>query len=331
MELLDYAKHVARKVDEYILSKLSREPRRLYEACRHYIVAGGKRLRPLITVLSARIVGSNEDVAIPAAAAVEVLHTFTLIHDDIIDRDELRRGVPTVHKLWGVELAIVAGDTLHAYAFRMLLDEATRGVPPDRIAWAVKELAEASITVAEGQTLDMLLPSMDRIELGTYIEMVEKKTAALLRASARIGAIVGGGSEAEVEALGEALRFAGIAFQIRDDILGIVGTEQELGKPVYSDIREGKRSLPIIYALEKLGGEDREKFLRILGNREASREELEWAAKKIVEVGGIDYSIRLAEEYAQRALQQLSRITSRDSEAFELMKKLVEYIVRRRR
>ncbi len=330
MELLSYAKTVAQKVDAFIFDTIKGEPRELYEAALHYIRAGGKRLRPLMVVLASRIAGGTEEIAIPAAAAIEVLHTFTLIHDDIIDRDDLRRGVPTVHKVWGVDTAIVAGDLLYAYAYRCLLRAVEIGVSQERVLKAVEYLTEGAIRVAEGQMLDMAFPKMENVTVDMYINMVEKKTAALFMASVAMGATLAGADQGLVSKLREAMRLAGIAFQIRDDILGLVGDEKVLGKPVLSDLREGKRTILIIYALQKLSEEDRKKLLAILGNRDVTIDELRKAAEIIKSVGAVEYADMLAEEYAEKARRIVASIESRDDEAKRLLVDLVEYLVKRR-
>jgi len=328
-KILEYASKISSYVDEYIYSLVKGEPQTIYEAALHYIKAGGKRLRPLVVVLSARIAGGTVEQALPGAAAVEILHTFTLIHDDIIDRDDVRRGVPTVHKVWGQDLAIVAGDLLFAYAFKSLLKAKEVGVPHERIVKAMEYLTDAAIIVAEGQTEDMLLPSKSNASLDDYLGMIYKKTAHLFAASAGIGAVLGGASELIEKTLVEALKYAGIAFQIRDDILGLVGDEKKLGKPVYSDLREGKRTILVIYALNKCNEIEKRKLLSVLGNRNASIDEFREAAEIIIRSGALDYAEATASSYAEKALSLLSTLkeSTKDSEALDMLRELVEYIV----
>ena len=330
MNLLEYAKSVAKKVDSFIVSTIDGKPRELYEAALHYIRAGGKRLRPLMTVLAARIAGGSEDVAIPAAAAIEVLHTFTLVHDDIIDRDEIRRGVPTVHKLWGTDTAIVAGDILYAYAYRCLLKAVDLGVEYGRIVKAVEYLTEGAIRVAEGQMLDMLFSRRERVSVDEYIEMVERKTAALFVAAVSMGAVLGGGDEKLILKLRDAMRLAGIAFQIKDDILGLIGDEKTLGKPVLSDLREGKRTILVIYALQKLDDERKERLLKVLGNTQAPIEELRRAAEIIISTGAVDYADKLARDYTEKARHIIESIECEDLSAKSMLLELVGYLVKRR-
>ncbi|MEM1525672.1 MAG: polyprenyl synthetase family protein [Ignisphaera sp.] len=329
MSFLEYALRISEKVNKFAFDTIRGMPAELYDASLHYIKAGGKRIRPLITVLACRIAGGNEDMAIPGATAVEVLHTFTLIHDDIIDKDDFRRGVPTVHRLWGIDIAILAGDTLHAYAHKCLLRALEFGVPPERVLRAVEYLTKTTITIAEGQALDMLLPTRHNVDVNDYIEMVSKKTAALFAASAAIGSTLAGAHEKLVQKLQNTMIYAGIAFQIRDDILGLVGDEKILGKPVYSDIREGKMTILVIHALNKAKDDEKKKILFALGNRAATPEELKEVAELIKNLGSIEFADDLAESYATKALNLVREIDTMDSEALIMLNNVVEFMVRR--
>ncbi len=329
MDLTSYASVIGKKVEQFIYTVVSGHPKKLYEASLHYIKAGGKRLRPVIVVLSSKIGGGSEEIAIPGAAAVEVLHTFTLVHDDIIDKDELRRGVPTVHKLWGVEMGIIAGDLLFAYAYKCLVKAMDYGVPSDRVAKSLDALTEAAITVAEGQALDMLLPEMPNASVEDYIDMVSKKTAALFAYSAKIGGLLAGADNALISNLFNAMMNAGIAFQIRDDILGLIGDEKVLGKPVYSDLREGKRTILVIYALKNVDENKKKRILSVLGNRDADVNSLREAAQIIKESGAIEYADSLSEFYANKAIEIVENVKAADTEALNMFKELVMFMIRR--
>ncbi len=327
--LAERMREIAKQVTEYILAIVKGSPQQLYDAALHLIKAGGKRVRPFIVVTVAEGLGASREAAMPFAAGVELVHNFTLIHDDIIDRDEFRRGVPTVHKLWGEPLAIIAGDLLFAKAFEVLNDAVARGVPPQRVEKAYHVLARASRIVAEGQALDMLFEDLERVSMDDYLDMVYRKTGALFEASAILGGLVATDDEEIIEALGEYGRNLGIAFQIRDDILGLIGDEKVLGKPVYSDIREGKKTILVIYALSKLDADARDKLLSVLGKRNATREELEEAARLIRETGAVDYAESVARDYVGRAKTALNKIDFVDEEAKRLLEQLVDFIATR--
>lgn len=211
----------------------------------------GKRVRPTLCLLSCEAVGGDVTLALPAAAAVELIHAFTLLHDDIADQDELRRGRPTVWRQWGVGQAITAGDALYALANLCLsLLDADR-LPAATIADVHRELNDAVLVVCEGQQLDLSYEGRADITVDGYVKMVMRKTAALFAAGTGLGAQIGGGALETVDALGRFGYHLGLAFQIRDDILGLWGNPAELGKPVGGDLRRNKRSLPVVHALAK--------------------------------------------------------------------------------
>ncbi len=326
-QLRRYIARVAGLVDGYIYAKVHGEPEALYDAALHLIRAGGKRLRPVVLVAVAEAFGEPAEKALPFAAAVELVHNFTLVHDDIMDRDEMRRGVPTVHKLWGEPMAITAGDLLYAKAFEVLTDARDKGVPADRVVEATRVLARHSAIIAEGQATDLMFEEEEDIDVEDYLKMVYKKTGALFEAAAIMGGLVATGDETVLSSLGVYGRSLGIAFQIRDDVLSIIGEEKTLGKPVYNDIREGKKTLPIIYALSRLDEDSREKLRSTLGKKDASREELEEAAELIKKSGGVDYAIKLAEEYSRRALAALNVLP--DNEYRKMLEELAVFAVKR--
>ena len=328
LKIMAYSKKILDKLNEVILSYLKGEPVDLYTASAHLLKAGGKRLRPILLLTVARGYGLEEEKALPAAAAVELLHNFTLVHDDIMDRDPFRRNVPTVHSIWGEALAILAGDLLFSKAFEALLDLERSGIDHNLIVRATRRLAWASVTVAEGQALDMEFEKRIDVSEEDYMVMIDKKTAALFKAAAEIGAIIAGASEEQIRHIGEYSRLAGKAFQIRDDILGLVADERKLGKPVLSDIREGKRTILVIYALKHLDESRREKLLSILGNRSASVAELQYAANIIKETGAIQYAWEKAVDLINKAIEHLKK-SGIDNEVYEMLEELAKYIVSR--
>jgi geranylgeranyl diphosphate synthase type I len=307
-ELRTSIEKAARLVDGYIFARVQGEPAEIYEASLHLIRAGGKRLRPFIVLTVAQSLGASVDKALPFAAAVELIHNFSLIHDDIMDRDEFRRGVPTVHKLWGESFAILAGDLLFAKAFEVASDAVNMGLPPDRVVRGLHVLAQASSTLAEGQALDIMFEELEEVDVEDYMKLISKKTAALFEASAVLGAIAATDSETVISSLNLYGRSLGMAFQIRDDVLSLIGDESVTGKPKYNDLRAGKKTLPIIYALSTLEGEDLEVLKAVLGNREASQEDLEKAANLIESSGAIEYANREAEKFARQAVEALKVI-----------------------
>ncbi len=248
MELQEYLKNVAQDMDLMISRYFGTPYGPLQEASAHLLSAGGKRLRPALCLLAADAVkkGSSFDMA-PAALALELIHTFTMIHDDIMDHDAERRGVPTVHTLWDEPTAILAGDVLYARAFEFLC----RTPAPDNArVRAVILLADTCNDICEGQYMDMSFEVRDDVTDVDYLDMVRKKTGALYAASAAIGGIMAGGRPMQIDALFQFGMSAGIAFQIQDDLIDLMAPSSVSGKDRASDIRQGKQTLVSIKARE---------------------------------------------------------------------------------
>lgn len=323
-------RRVARVVDSFMLPQLTvKRPSKLWRAAAHLPRQGGKRVRPFLTINMCKALGGREEDAVPAAVAVELIQTFSLIHDDIIDNDWLRRGAPTVHRKWGIPTAIVAGDLLHAKAYDVLTEAARRspkllGVLPR----VLSELNQGTISMCEGQQIDEELERTDKPTRSLYLKMIEKKTAALFELSTVIGAILGTGDERMIQRMRLFGRNLGIAFQIVDDILGLVAHESELGKPVGSDIREGKRTLLVIRALSTSPRRSKQVLMKALGNKKASRAQLRVATDLIIKSGAVDYAYAEARRFADAAnSQQTSLPETREK---TLLRDLVEFVMRRR-
>lgn len=330
-KLSEFLSIVARKIDDYIFSNIKGEPEELYEASLHIIRSGGKRVRPAILMASGLIFTDKEEDLIPFAASIELIHTFTLIHDDIMDKDEYRRGVKTVHTIWGEPIAITAGDLLFAKAFELISrDEIRKKIDASRLVWAVHELSRATAIVAEGQALDMSFEKRKWVTLNEYLRMIYMKTGALLEASARIGGIIAGTSKENVDLLGEYAKKIGIAFQIRDDYLGMYGKEELIGKAVYNDIRRGKKTFFVSLAYQK--GDDELKALldNLLGNQNAPREELEKLARKMESVGIKKEAEDYMEKLMNEAIKSVSSLVNTvNNEYIEILKELAIFIVKR--
>ncbi|PIU12689.1 MAG: serralysin [Hadesarchaea archaeon CG08_land_8_20_14_0_20_51_8] len=303
------------------------EPEVLAKASKHLLEAGGKRLRPCLVLIACEAVGGKAEDAVETAAALELLHTFTLIHDDIMDKDEFRRNVKTVHTIWGEPVAIIAGDALFAKVFEAVAANAKRlKLPADRVVKLFDTLSKASFEICQGQALDMLFEERKDIGEKEYLKMVSGKTGALIEASTKVGALLGRGKPEQVKALAEYGRLIGIAFQIQDDVLGLVGEEKKFGKPIGSDIREGKRTLIIVRALETAPS-SRKKIVSVLGKRKASKAEIKAAIKMLKDTGAIDHATKKARELVARAKSRLDVLP--DSKAKRFLFELADFTVER--
>ena len=243
-------------VDDALAATLPPEdtpPVSVHRAMRYSVMAGGKRLRPILVVAGAEAVGGKADTVIATACALELVHTYSLIHDDLpaMDDDDYRRGRLTNHKVFGEAIAILAGDALLTYAFRLIAENASRIPDPGVIREVILEVADAAGTggMVGGQVVD--IESEGKVVTAETLEYIHlHKTAALIRASLRVGAILAGGAPADVTAIGEAGRSLGLAFQIVDDILDVEGSLEELGKTAGSDQRKQKATYPAVHGLE---------------------------------------------------------------------------------
>jgi geranylgeranyl diphosphate synthase type I len=312
-EVKKRAEIINKAIEEFLPIK---EPEGLYKASRHLIKAGGKRLRPVLTLISCEAINRDWRKILPSAVAIETIHNFTLIHDDIMDRDEFRRGVPTVHKMFGEPTAILAGDTLFAEAFKIL---AKCEVEPENLIKAVDVVADVCVKICEGQYLDMEFEKRDFVTVDEYLEMVEKKTAVLIACSCSLPAILFG-EDKYADDLWKFGLNCGIGFQIHDDVLDLVGSEK-IGKDWGSDLVEGKKTLVILKAME-MGVE-----IEIFGKGKASKEEIAKAVEKLKECGAIDYASKIAKDYVEKGKKYIESLPN--FEAKELLKGLADYLVTR--
>ncbi len=326
MDVIDILKAYSEGIDNEIYASLSTiDPSTLCEASDHLIRAGGKKLRPVMVILSCEAVGGRAEDALKTAASMELIHTFSLIHDDIMDKDEMRRGKPSVHMLWGEPMAILAGDTLFSKAFETVLDTNTENISPKRIVNALKTVVDSCIKICEGQALDISFEGNLDVREEEYMTMIYKKTAALIAAATKAGAILGGGTEEQIEALAEYGRLVGLAFQIQDDYLDVVSNEDDIGKPVGSDIVEGKMTLMVVHALAYASEDDKERLISIL---QANNEDLVDDAIGIFnKYGSIEYSRDIAHTNIKTAKELLNVLEN--SEAKKSLELIADFVLDR--
>lgn len=281
-------------------------------------VGAGKALRPVLCLLTCEALCGGPDRALPAAAAIEILHNFSLVHDDIQDGDRTRRGRPTTWTLWGIPQAINAGDALWAVSTRTLLRAAEHpGVSPDTVLHALRMLNDASLTMIEGQALDIAFETQDRVTEDRYLDMIARKTGALIARSISIGALFGGATPDTLPAFERYGALIGRIFQVRDDVLGIWGDEAVTGKSATSDIRMKKQSLPVVFALgtDTAASAD---LAAIYAKPDLDDDDVTRAVSLLDEVGAHEHADRLAESTFTAAAEALTALPIQDRARDEL-------------
>jgi octaprenyl-diphosphate synthase len=291
-------------VDALIVSRMQSPVAVIPALADHLINAGGKRLRPLLTVAAARLAGGRGDSALKLAAAVEFIHTATLLHDDVVDASQLRRGRTAAHLIWGAPQAVLVGDFLFARAFELMVETG--------VMRALEILARASRIIAEGEVLQLTRAHDLDLDQGVYLEIITAKTAALFAAAAEAGAVSAGATEARSNALRDYGLNLGLAFQLADDALDYGGATETLGKNAGDDFREGKATLPLILAIARLPARERPFFERTVGRREQTDDDFRRARELIAGSGALDATLALAADYADRAKRALSAFPAGD-------------------
>lgn len=328
-------------------------PAHIRDAALSYLSMGGKSMRPAVLLLSCSAVGGDEGRAIPAAAGIEVYHTWTLVHDDIIDRDTRRRGAPTVHVAfaergqaefgfdaeegahYGTAIGILAGDVQQSWAYMLFHDLWRRqGVAPELVLNLVEELAtRVQLILVEGETLDIQFARRGLMDVteAQVVDMLWKKTGVLYEFAGKAGATIGLGT-AESPLVGAIAAFcskAGTAFQLQDDLLGVIGDERQTGKAVGADIREGKKTVIVLRALQNATDVQRAELLGILGRTDASEAQVTRAINLLRDLGGVDYTAQLAARYMAEAQAHLALVP--ESPYKDLLQQWAEYVVGRNR
>lgn len=262
--------------------EIGNEPKELYDPIKYMLSLGGKRMRPLLTLLAYDLIGKDWESAIRPALAIEVFHNFTLIHDDIMDEAPLRRGKPTVYKKWDKNIAILSGDAMLVKGYDLLLESESTN-----ISYILRLFNKCAVEVCEGQQLDMNFESIDKVSEEDYINMIRLKTAVLLGFSLELGGLLGGMSNDEAIKLRQFGINMGIGFQLKDDILDVYGDQAKFGKQVGGDIISNKKTYLLIKALELVKGPQKTELDHLLSQKEFVPEEKVAAVKEIYNSVGI--------------------------------------------
>lgn len=297
----------------------SKHAPRIPEVTAHLVEAGGKRLRPMLTLAAARICGYTGDHHIKLAATVEFIHTATLLHDDVVDESSQRRGRPTANLLWDNKSSVLVGDYLFSRSFQLMVETGTLRV--------LDILANASATIAEGEVLQLTAAQDLKTDEAIYLQVVRGKTAALFAAACEVGAVIAGAPEHHVRAFvdyGDAL---GIAFQIADDLLDYSGTSAQIGKNTGDDFRERKVTLPVIKAVAKATPEQRAFWTRVIEKGDQRDGDLDHAMTLLIETGGLQAARDEAFVWAEKARQALTVLP--DHPLRQTLSDLADYVVSR--
>jgi geranylgeranyl diphosphate synthase type I len=307
----------------------------VYEPIRHVVEAGGKRVRPTLCLLACEAVGGDARDALPTAAAIEFIHTFTLIHDDVMDEDLVRRGRPTVAAIWGNPIAITAGDALFALAFGAIAENAKKpAVSADAGLRLVSMASETCFALSRGQTMDLLFEQEETPTLEAYLEMNRLKTGVLLEFALRAGALIGGADEATQEAIGRFGAPLGMAFQIKDDLLDLTGTQEMLGKPPGSDIRRGKRTLMVVHAFEHASRQDLRRLRAVLDAPEhkTPEEDVAECIEILRRTGSLEYAEATAQRLVAEAKEALAAVPESEAgDALRALHAMADFVIQRER
>jgi octaprenyl-diphosphate synthase len=292
-EILDLVKDDLAKVEREISLESVASVDAVTTISRYLQDGGGKRLRPILVLLASKLVGEVTGGSIRMAAVVEMIHAATLVHDDVIDIAETRRGRPSSNAIWGNHTCVLAGDWLYMQAFQMAVRE--------RNFHVLDLLITLTQMMVEGELLQLERIGKIAISEADYMELVDRKTASLFSACARLGALMGGASETTEARLGEFSWNLGIAFQLVDDVLDFTAREKTLGKPVGSDLREGKVTLPLIYALERASADERRMVETVLKNASYEQVPFEQIRRMIERHRGFERANERAQSFTEKA------------------------------
>lgn len=301
------------QIDAKLFSFIEKNsPVGLYDPMKYVLSGGGKRIRPMITILSCEAFGGTFEDSIDAAVAMEILHNFTLVHDDIMDNADTRRGEPTVHKKWDINTAILAGDGLLGLAYRSLLRTDT-----PRIGEITRAFTEGMIDVCEGQSFDKEFELRDDVNIDEYLMMIGMKTSRLLETCAVIGVLIAGGKSNDVETMKNYAENIGMAFQIQDDLLDITADEKEFGKKIGGDILEGKKTYLLLNALAKADDPAQTALLKRVVSKNGAIpvtvEDIPSVKELYSSLGVIDDTHSQVEFYTEKAGKYLNRIPDSES------------------
>lgn len=314
-----------KKIEKKLFTLLENEnPKSLYEPCDYILKSNGKRIRAILVLFSAKACGKKFSDVYNASLAVEILHNFTLVHDDIMDKAEKRRGMPTLHIKYDLSTAILAGDNLIAIAYENLLKDCNGNAKK-----VLQTFTHGIVEVCEGQSLDKEFETRDNVTLDEYLIMIQKKTAALAEMCCKIGAELSNASKSEIKNLSDFGRNLGMAFQIQDDLLDITADENELGKKIGGDLLEGKKTFLFLSAMRKAQGEEKNLLLKVIKNKGIKPEEIDLYKNLYVKLDVLEDAKSEIIRYSNKALASVKKIKDRESQV--LFNWLIEALINRKK
>ena len=308
----------------------NKEPRGLYEPIEYTLASGGKRLRPALTLIAAELIvngglinGDAIEHAVPAALALEIFHNFTLLHDDVMDRAEVRRGRPTVHIQWNDNTAILSGDQMLIEAYKHLSQ-----VPADKLPQVLRWFNEMATAICEGQQYDVDFEHQSQVSIEDYMMMIEKKTSVLIANALRTGGYIAGATPAQQEALYQYGLHIGLAFQIQDDILDVYGDPKTFGKAIGGDICCNKKTILLLTAFEQADAESKAELLQWLMATDCNEEKIAAVTAIYNRLGVREAAETIMEQHTAIALAQLDKLPQ--NKATDQLRELAEKLVTRK-
>ncbi|MBL6931945.1 MAG: polyprenyl synthetase family protein [Rhodospirillales bacterium] len=308
-----------KRVNQQILTRMESPVALIPQLAGHVISAGGKRLRPMLTLASAKLCGYHGERHVTLATCIEFIHTATLLHDDVVDESKLRRGMDTANSVWGNQASVLVGDFLFSRSFELMVEDGSVKV--------MGILSSASARLAEGEVMQLLTANDTETSETAYLDVIKAKTAQLFAAACRLGAVVADRPKIEEEALDGFGMNLGVAFQLIDDVLDYSAKQATLGKTVGDDFREGKITLPVILSYRRGDKEERAFWQRTLGELEQSDGDLEHAIQLMAKHGALDDSVERARHYGSIARDSLGIFP--DGEIKDAMISLIDFCIER--
>ncbi len=319
-KILNYAQKDFISIENALKENLGAHLEIVSDVAGHILFSGGKRLRPLLMIISARICGYSEKKAIYFSTLFEYLHSATLLHDDIIDNGNLRRGKSSAHLLWGNPIVILVGDFLLARSLSISSET--------QIPRVIKIIADITENLSQGEIHQLTQKKNINLTQDEYMEIIRRKTAVLIQGACLVGALIAGADEEKITALGDYGLNLGLAFQMADDLLDYTADTKSLGKPMGADLREGKLTLPVINALEKAEQDDRAVMERIIMDQNFSRSDFQILLDMLNKYKGIEYTKNKAKSHVEIAKKSL--LVFKDSSAKSILTDIADYALKRK-